>query len=1084
MTVHQPLYRLTVYSPRSVDPDEVTPLVPRAGALHSNPFRVATRDHGRAVRIGATTSRYLIRNPVGTWPTTELSVEYWGRLDAGLSTSQPNWGFTYSRQTVQFNEILCGIQVNGGNWRQSLAVDNVGVEDADNYPNDNKYHHLGWRWRSSDGAWAMLLDGVVVASGAGLKTGYSIAAGGIVVLGQEQDAAGGGFDTTQAWKGELDETRVYTRFLSDAEFKQHAGGIYIDETGLCARWGFDLDGVPALGYDSSSAANHLTPVGIDAGTPDTALHFYPYLREPEIPAGRFNPLKRTLQTRTCNIGLIDVALDPTSNLKRHITQYLGDAKFRNQLLGLIARLEESLNDGFTWSAAFTGRIDLTQLEEMNAYSAPLVDIVDELSSADVFVGRPHSSVAYAVAPQVWPVGPATAYGAIPASLPIKGKIQNATGFAASAGIKAIVVDTNELSNPRNRLTPTLEEVSGSWATAFPGLLGDIIGSFFPEGVTYSSRARVKLKRLDTLAQGQFQLGVVRRGSAPPSGLAAIGPLGGLGFGNAIAEVVLAELPNTDPNYLAMPAVTTAVECSVILVDEDPDEDAPLLIGDVHRVTFLKDMVRGHFGRMKLDGTPVRSFAFDATSFAQLEADQSIGTVRRKVDKRARLREDAEKHLLRDGNLGWRVDGHGQVVVFSTKRPSSLAGIGTITDADLVQESGAFKWKQGRTGAITAIEAHWYVDLPIGPDGSAIAPSKLAVSPTLLMRTVKNTLLIRDFGREDMGDERETIDAVGMRAMPGEIVQKQSRAVFIRRQLERTLEELRMPHGTGPAEAELRCRRTTEPNTWQPGQFKIVDVDAMPDPATNLRGGARLMMCIDRKPRRETIEFVALDMGPNAIAAAPTSATLATDTDDTAHGFSLAVTLNGAGDPVILEYALTDSGVGVRPVESDPAWTFARRITTTGTYKVINLPAGKKVWPRHRSVPASETNSQLPSVWSFPTGGDNVTLATLTAPSALGTAELTGKRVVITFTPGDTRLPTEVLLATPTTDPRVRVKTAPPGATRVELTDLTVSTTYRCGLQHRDALGGFSTEATVDFTTTATPATAPNPGGFELVIGVP
>lgn len=1079
MTRYDPLYLMTVYSPRSVDVDELKVLTPIAGAAHGQPFRVATRHFGRAVRIGATTTRHLIRNPVGTWPTTALTIEYYGRLDASASGGSPNFGLSYAI-TGMFNEILFGVQTTGGTWRPYLEINQVSAGVATpTWPNDGKYHHLAARWRSSDGSTQIFLDSVQVLT-ATIKTGYSIVGGGAFVVGQEQDSLGGGFDGNQAWKGEIDEARLYNRFLSDAEIKQHAGGIYIDESGLVGRWGFDVVGpMPSIGADSSSAGNHLTAVGITDTTEDTVLHFFPYLREPDVPGGRYNPLKRTLQTRTMTAGLIDAKTEPGQNLKRWVTAFLGDLKQRNQLLGLKARVEESLDGGLTREAAFTGRIDLTKLEEKNAYSAPIVDGVEE-HDVDVFVGRPHSSVSYAVAPQVWPVGPSVAYGGIPAALPIKGKIQSATGFAASAGIKSVLVDTNELSNPRNRLTPTLEEVSGSWATASPGLLAEIQAAVFPEGVTYSTSARIKLKRLDTSAQGQFQLGVVRRGSAPAGGTLSI--LGPLGFGNAVLELVLAELPATDPNFLAMPPVTTAVECSVILIENDPDEDAPTLIGDVHRVQLLEDLLLGRFGRLKKDGSVVQSFSPEPTSFAQLKADASIGTVRYKVEKRSKLREWAEKYVLRDGNLGWRLDANGQMVVFSTRRPSSVAGILTISNDDMVEEQDAFQWQQARQGAITQVEAKYYVDLPIGPDGAAVAPSRLGVAPTLLMRSVMQRFLILDFGREDMGQERETFDAIGMRAMPGEIVEGQSRAVFIRRQLERAVEEYRMPHGTGPAEATIRCKRTANTKDWHQGQFRIVDVDPMPDPGTNLRGGARLMVCIDRKPKRESIEFTALDLGPNAIAAAPTSASLATDTDDTAHGFSLAVTLNGAGDPVIVEYAITDAGVGVRPAEASSAWTFAARLTASATVKVINLPAGKKVWPRHRSVPASETNPQLPSVWSFPSGGDNVTLASLTAPSGLGTTELTGKRVVITFTPGDTRLPTEVMLATPVGDARVRVKTAPPGATRVELVDLEVSTTYRLGLRHRDSLGGFSTEPTIDFTTTATPATAPNPGGIAIVIG--
>lgn len=192
-----------------------------------------------AVRIGATTGRYLIRNPVGTWPTTNLSIEFWGRLDTGLSTSQPNYGVSYAQQTTQFNELVAHVESSGGNWRQTLTVNGVTTLDADNYPNDNAWHHLAFTWRSSDGAVAMYLDGALAHSASGVKTGYSLPGGGVLVLGQDQDSAGGSFDATQAWKGELDDVRVYSRVITAQEVAEHKAGVFTNDTGLVGCWTFN-----------------------------------------------------------------------------------------------------------------------------------------------------------------------------------------------------------------------------------------------------------------------------------------------------------------------------------------------------------------------------------------------------------------------------------------------------------------------------------------------------------------------------------------------------------------------------------------------------------------------------------------------------------------------------------------------------------------------------------------------------------------------------------------------------------------------------------------------------------------------------
>jgi hypothetical protein len=1075
VTVYQPLYRLTVYSPRSIDIDEATVLVPRAGALHSNPFRVSTKDHGRAVRFGST-SRYMLRNPVGTWPTTSFSLEGYARVDAGqLGVSH----FLFSYAVASGSEIqaiqLRLASVAGPNLRLQGTVNNVDLQDADNYSTDGKYHHIAFTWQSSDGAAKLYIDGVQAHSGT-IATGYSMTGGGAAAVGIGQSAVGGSFSTP--WIGELDEVRLYRqRVLTPAEVKQHAGGIYIDETGLCGRWGFDLDGVPALGRDSAGL-NDLTPVGIDAGTDDTILHFKPYLRDPEGITGEFDPLSRVLNTGYMTAGLIDRQITPGDNLSRYITQYLGDVRNRNQLLGLKARWEESLDNGFIWASYFTGRMDLTKLAEKNAYSIPCRDGADELNDADVFVERPHSSLTYTAPAQVWPQGPPVAYGALQPGLPIKGKIQAATGFPASAGIKAVIVDANEHNNPRNQLTKLLEDVSGYWMMGNPGLTGNVLSAFFPEGVTYSTRARIKLKRLDNSNSGQFQLGVVRRGSNVAANIR-----GAFAGGLPVYELVLAEVPATDPAFLAMPPNGTAVECSVILI-EKPTVEAPLYINDTHAVQLIEDLVLGKFGWLQADGSVLQAFTPEPTSFATLKADLTIPTFRGRIEKKDKLLPFLKRALLRPPyNLGLRLDADNRVVVFDTRRPSSLAGVATIANTDLIEVRDAFQWEQSRQDAITQLEAFYYVDVPIGVGGDAVTFDSAAM---LHLRAVQQPYLDVTFGRADMGQKRELFDVIGFRAMPGELIQGQSRLSYIRRQLERGLEEIRTMFSSGPAYATLRCRRTANTNGWQVGQLRIVDVDPMPDPTSNLRGGARVMMAVKRNARQFELNMRVVDLGPNVIAAAPTLSGLATDTDDTAHGISLTLTLNAAGDPIEMHYAVTASGVGVRPVETDPLWTFGKRVKTTGAIKVINLPAGMKIWVRARSIPGHDAGSsndalRFPSVWAFP-GTDNVTLASLAAPSALGDTEVTGRRFVVTFTPGDTRLPTEVLLATPTSDPRVRVKTLPPGATRVELVDLELSTTYRVGLRHRDSLGGLSTEVTRDVTTTGSAATAPNPGGIAIVIG--
>lgn len=53
------------------------------------------------------------------------------------------------------------------------------------------------------------MDGEVVGGGSGLYTGNTIKYGGILVVGQDQDSFGGGFDPKQTWNGQVSGLNVW-----------------------------------------------------------------------------------------------------------------------------------------------------------------------------------------------------------------------------------------------------------------------------------------------------------------------------------------------------------------------------------------------------------------------------------------------------------------------------------------------------------------------------------------------------------------------------------------------------------------------------------------------------------------------------------------------------------------------------------------------------------------------------------------------------------------------------------------------------------------------------------------------------------
>ncbi|XP_019615365.1 PREDICTED: uncharacterized protein LOC109463095 [Branchiostoma belcheri] len=97
---------------------------------------------------------------------------------------------------------------------------------------DGARHALCVTWRSSDGAWQVFADGVLKNSGSGFCRGDRVRSGGTLILAQEQDRVGGGFDRNQAFSGELSQVNLWYRVLSPAEvgadwsaFCNHHGNV-------------------------------------------------------------------------------------------------------------------------------------------------------------------------------------------------------------------------------------------------------------------------------------------------------------------------------------------------------------------------------------------------------------------------------------------------------------------------------------------------------------------------------------------------------------------------------------------------------------------------------------------------------------------------------------------------------------------------------------------------------------------------------------------------------------------------------------------------------------------------------------------
>ena len=81
---------------------------------------------------------------------------------------------------------------------------------------DGAWHHIAIVRDATGDRATLYVDGGLLANSATVLSPIEVDSAGFV-LGQEQDAVGGGFDPNQAFEGSLDDVRLYERLLSASE---------------------------------------------------------------------------------------------------------------------------------------------------------------------------------------------------------------------------------------------------------------------------------------------------------------------------------------------------------------------------------------------------------------------------------------------------------------------------------------------------------------------------------------------------------------------------------------------------------------------------------------------------------------------------------------------------------------------------------------------------------------------------------------------------------------------------------------------------------------------------------------------------
>lgn len=189
---------------------------------------------------------YVFQNPFNGFPTAQITVAFW--MNTSDTTQEDGCAFSYACSEAA-NEFVI---TNYSNFRFAIhdqLVGNSGIST-----NDGFWHHIAVTWESSDGQFLFYKDGVQEFSGT-VFTGGLMNPDGSLAIGGDQDNVGGGWESSQFFKGVIDEVRIYNRTLTQDEIQElitPPSYIWVDDD-------FNYS-TPGWGYDHFSSIQE----GIDA----------------------------------------------------------------------------------------------------------------------------------------------------------------------------------------------------------------------------------------------------------------------------------------------------------------------------------------------------------------------------------------------------------------------------------------------------------------------------------------------------------------------------------------------------------------------------------------------------------------------------------------------------------------------------------------------------------------------------------------------------------------------------------------------------------------------------------------------------
>lgn len=830
--------------------------------------------------------------------------------------------------------------------------------------------------------------------------------------------------------------------------------------------------------------------------------FEPYM---QMPSGRKTSIKlldSTFIVGTTRVDIGDAKLND-SVLQRFVTGFVGDEEGKTRLIGLKVVIEESVDGGSTFLPHYIGRVFEFELQDITLFSLRLKEDNDLLNKIKVFEGEPsaslfdHDNGGYANRRQCLPLGPNIGYGPVP----ILGSARGKWISAKSSRNRAIKVrKRSEFNAEPGRIwisKPLLDAVEtdndDAWKRETEGRRGPVVVRV-TQGATVG-RFFVTYQKLFFRGLGSIQ--------------------GGQPF--SVHSMLLEALDSNAFEYQPLTAFAddSNIEFQVLFINE-PSEDFPMLLNYVKPVQLFKDILKGNFSPLDPqtgEAIFADTITVDDDAFDTLIADGRFKDSRWYVKKPEKMGKWLQENILKPYQLAYRMEPtssggvfSNKLVPFSLRLPTTLAGIQTITEADL-DENTPVTWEPA--APFMQFETIYYSEqfaniqnLSVGAEDSN--PVEGPVNPTLVSERAVSHLTV-DLANVHSNGANYKTNARGVRYFPVESYKdaEYTREVRIfgisidigwprQKVMNRLVLELHdnAVHrwSRGPATVTITAKRVAATTDLKIGEFRLLHIDILPDPFSHTRGTARLMQCTERSEITDSplVKFTFVDSGVNIQRAAPTVDAFAQiGATNTASG-SVSVLKAGL---VQTSFAVTSQDQTIRPDETSSLWTFAnsREFTISSSQDIVigEFPGDSRVWVKAFARPDSTQDFELPSDFGFMSGDFFDVSTVLSPPSGLDVFNLTPSGASAAWTIGDTSASIEIRMKQDDEADFSNFTTLAPGMTGFAFTGRSVAPAanpHKIGVRHRDVgTGTISAEVTASYDITSVPITIQAPMPNRIII---